>query len=91
MERIAVFVDDVDHAQQLLAPLLAEGTPEAHWVVVACAPRMTHRIGKWVSHSSREQWREHWARNLRERLEPLSAAARWRPASGSSHAVRWTA
>lgn len=87
MERIAVFVDDVDHAQQLLGPLLAEGTPQAHWVVVACAPRLTHRIGKWVAHSSREQWREHWARTLRDRLEPLFrgrefAACEWVLARG---------
>lgn len=87
MERIAIFVDDAAHAQQLLAPLLAEGTPQAHWVIVGCAPRLTHRIGKWVAHSSREQWREHWARALRDKLEPLFrghevAACEWIVARG---------
>jgi len=71
MEKIAVFVDDVDHARQLLAPLLAQGAEPMHWVVVACAPRLTHRIGKWVSNSNRQQWREHWARALRQKLEPV--------------------
>ena len=75
MERIAVFVDDAEHAQQMLAPMLAEGAPRARWVVVGCAPRLTHRIGKWVSHSSREQWREQWARSLQQRLEPLFKGA----------------
>lgn len=71
MERIAVYVDDAEHARHILAPMLAEQAPQAHWVVVACPPRLTHRIGKWVSHSNREQWRDHWAKALRQKLEPL--------------------
>jgi len=76
MEKIAVFVDDADHARHLLEPLLAKGAGEMHWVVVACAPRLTHRIGKWVSNSNRQQWREHWARALQQKLEPLFGSSR---------------
>jgi hypothetical protein len=39
-------------------------------VLVACAPRMTHRISKWVSHSSRENWRAKWADKLFDQVIP---------------------
>ena len=65
MDKIIVYVDDADHAQQLLAPLAAkEPAHQRHWVLVACAPRMTHRVSKWVSHSARESWRNKWADKL---------------------------
>jgi hypothetical protein len=58
METIIVFIDDAAHARQQLAPLCAQPEAEAatpvHWVLVACAPRMTQRISKWVSHSARK-------------------------------------
>jgi hypothetical protein len=41
-----------------------------HWVLVACAPRMTHRISKWVSHSARENWRAKWADKLFAQIVP---------------------
>ena len=87
METIAVFVDDADHARHLLTPLLAQDGTQLRWVVVACPPRLTHRIGKWVSHSSRVQWRDHWMRTLRQQLEPLFGQAKvvnmeWLMASG---------
>ena len=54
METIILYVDDAGYACEQFAEL----TPDAnsvvarHWVLVACAPRMTHRISKWVSHSA---------------------------------------
>ncbi|MBZ8141406.1 hypothetical protein CLD22_16055 [Rubrivivax gelatinosus] len=74
MEQIAVFVDDAEHARQILAPMLAASGLPTRWIVVGCAPKLTHRIGKWVSHRNREQWREHWVRGLRASLEPVFAA-----------------
>jgi hypothetical protein len=73
MERIAVFVDDAEHARRLLEPLLNSNAPATHWLMVICAPRMTRRIGKWVSHQQREQWRAKWGDRLREQLLPLFA------------------
>ena len=65
MDTVIVYVDDAAHAQQVLSPLLAGGTAaRTHWVLVACAPRATHRVSKWVSHSAREQWRTKWAAKL---------------------------
>lgn len=75
MEKIAVFVDDAEHAAGVLAPLLAGRGAGVEWVVVGCAPKLTHRIGKWASNASRMQWREHWVRALRARLEPVLAQA----------------
>jgi hypothetical protein len=69
MDTIAVFVDDADHALKVLQPMHA-ARDATHWVLVACAPRLTHRIGKWVSHSSREQLRMRWATKLFEQLRP---------------------
>ncbi len=40
------------------------------WVLIACAPRMTHRISKWVSNSTREQWRDKWTARLFNELVP---------------------
>lgn len=66
MDKVIVYVDDAAWLRQQLPP------PEAatHWVVVACAPRMTHRISKWVSHSARENWRSKWADKLFDQVIP---------------------
>ena len=75
MDKIIVYVDDAAHAQQQLTPMKSReqtGRPAAatHWVLVACAPRMTHRISKWVSHSARENWRAKWSDKLFGELTP---------------------
>ena len=77
MDKIIVYVDDAAYARQQLAPMKASG-PETgrlptHWVVVACAPRMTHRISKWVSHSARENWRAKWSEKLFGEISPWIA------------------
>ncbi len=71
MDRIIVYVDDAGWTQQQLAPLRNGAT---HWVLVACAPRMSQRIGKWVSHSAREKWRTQWTARLLAGIEPALRA-----------------
>ena len=75
MEKIILYVDDAAYARELLSRLTPEavGTGPRHWVLVACAPRMTHRISKWVSHSARENWRGKWLEKTQEQLMPLLA------------------
>ncbi|MEJ7686414.1 MAG: hypothetical protein WKG52_05125 [Variovorax sp.] len=70
MEKIILYIDDVVHAGECLARLAppAGGTSQRHWVLVACPPRMTHRISKWVSHSARENWRAKWFAKVQEQL-----------------------
>lgn len=73
MEKIILYVDDAAYARELLSRLTPEavGTGARRWVLVACAPRMTHRISKWVSHSARENWRSKWLAKTQEQLLPL--------------------
>ena len=71
MDTLIVYLDDAAYAQQLLAPLSLAGTSvPTQWVLVACAPRMSRRIGKWLSHSSRENWREKWSAKLFAQICP---------------------
>jgi len=80
MEKIILYVDDVGYALEHLRERLAargaaapQGSAPVHWIVVACAPRMTHRISKWVSHSARENWRAKWFAKVLEQLQPMLA------------------
>ncbi|MBC5782804.1 hypothetical protein H8N03_07585 [Ramlibacter sp. USB13] len=67
MEKVIVYLDDPAYARQRMPG--GDGAP-THWLLVACAPRMTHRISKWVSHSARENWRAKWADRLFEQVIP---------------------
>lgn len=70
MEKIAVFVNDAEHALRIIRPML-EGAAATHWIIVAAPPTLTRHIGRWVSHSARQQWLERWSADLFGRLEPL--------------------
>jgi len=67
MDKVIVYLDDPAYARQRMPG--PDGRP-THWVLVACAPRMTHRVSKWVSHSARENWRAKWADRLFEQVVP---------------------
>lgn len=75
MDKIAVFVNDVAAARHILQPMLANAGP-THWVLVACPPTLTRHIGRWVTHSARRQWRERWAAELLDALQPELKARR---------------
>lgn len=77
MDKIIVYLDDAAYAQQQLAPMKSGLSNDAgrhggetHWVLVACAPRLTRRISKWVSHTARENWRTKWADKLFAQVSP---------------------
>lgn len=71
MNKVIVYLDDPAYAREQMPAASGDRT---HWVLVACAPRMTHRISKWVSHSARENWRAKWADRLfQEVVPPLKA------------------
>lgn len=75
MDTVIVYVDDAEYARQIIEPLAQSPDSRAtHWVLVACAPRMTHRISKWVSHSARESWRAKWADKLFAQVTPWLGA-----------------
>ena len=72
MNRLIVYVDDATHAWGVLEAL--RNTPDAsaprQWIVVACAPRVTQHVSKWVTHRARESWRGKWTDKLFAQLLP---------------------
>lgn len=73
MDTLIVYLDDAQYAQQMLAPMLQNDSP-TRCVLVACAPRMSRRIGKWLSHSARENWRNKWCDKLFSQITPMLTA-----------------
>jgi len=75
MEKIIVYVDDAafagQHMVQLMEQARTEATGARHVILVACPPRMTQRMSKFVSHSARENWRGRWFSKVMEQLTPL--------------------
>ncbi|MES2402346.1 MAG: hypothetical protein V4573_20300 [Pseudomonadota bacterium] len=73
MDNIIVYVDDASYALQMLEPMRTDSAARnpARWIVVGCAPRVTHRASKWVTNSARESWRGKWADKVFSRLLPL--------------------
>jgi hypothetical protein len=69
LDTYIVYLDDAAYAESKLAQLLAQ-PQKKRFVLVACAPRMTRRIGKWLSHSSRENWRDKWCEKLFSQFVP---------------------
>jgi hypothetical protein len=69
MDTLIIYLDDAAYARHLLAPMLSSATP-TRWVLVACAPRLSRRVGKWLSHSARENWRSKWCNNLFSQIAP---------------------
>ncbi len=71
MDKLIVYVDDAHHAVSVLAPLLGvAGAAPRQWILVACAPRVTHHVSKWVTHSARQNWRGKWTDKLFAQLVP---------------------
>lgn len=73
MDNIIVYIDDAAYAMQMLQPMLRSGQARnpTRWIVVGCAPRVTHRVSKWVTHSARESWRGKWAEKVFSQIIPM--------------------
>jgi hypothetical protein len=70
LDTYIVYLDDAQFAQRELEQVLSQPQIK-RFVLVACAPRMTRRIGKWLSHSSRENWRDKWCEKLFAQFVPM--------------------
>lgn len=70
MDKIIVYVDDAAHALQQLAPMKSSAEPATTWIMVACPPRLTQHVSKWITHSAREKWRVKWAEQLFAQIAP---------------------
>jgi hypothetical protein len=73
MDNIIVYVDDAAHAVQMLQPMLPTGRTAGptRWIVVGCAPRVTHHVSKFVTHSARDGWRRKWSEKVFGQVVPL--------------------
>ncbi len=73
MDNIIVYIDDAAYAQQMLQPMLTAGDSRSpiRWIVVGCAPRVTHHVSKWVTQSARDSWRGRWAEKVFAQVVPL--------------------
>jgi hypothetical protein len=70
LDTYIVYLDDAEYAKRELASVLDQPQIK-RFILVACAPRMTRRIGKWLSHSSRENWRDKWCDKLFSQFVPM--------------------
>ncbi|MFZ9298747.1 MAG: hypothetical protein ACO24Y_10450 [Hylemonella sp.] len=67
MDNIIVYIDDMEFARHQLVPMESQSAGDrqpTHWIVVACPPRLTRHISKWVNHAARENWRSKWAEEV---------------------------
>ena len=76
MNNIIVYLDDAAYALQMLEPMRAIQAIDSadgpiRWILVGYAPRVTHRVSKWVTHSARESWRGKWAEKVFTQLTPV--------------------
>ena len=80
MDKIIVYLDDAAHALAQINPTQSgaqsAGTagPSTQWILVACPPRMTKHISRWLSNSARENWRRKWSDNLFGQIAPALKA-----------------
>ncbi len=76
MEKIIVYVNEARHALEQIAPMQQQassqnaGVQGTHWILVACAPRMSQHVSKWLTHSARENWRAKWSQRLFDDITP---------------------
>ncbi len=76
MEKIIVYINDAEHALTLLAPMKcqsagpAAGALGTQWLLVACPPRMTRHVSKWVAGSARKNWRDKWCAQMFAKVSP---------------------
>ncbi len=80
MDNIIVYLDDAAHALQQLTPMKTgepsgfeslQGTIATQWILVACPPRLTRHINKWVNYNARESWRNKWSERVFAQVAPM--------------------
>ena len=70
MNKFIVYIDDADYALPQLRAVMSSCAP-THWVLVACPPRLSRHVGKWIHRTARASWRSRWAEGLFEKVAPI--------------------
>jgi hypothetical protein len=72
MDNMIVYLDEAAHGLAILPSMLPAGQARGpiRWILVGCAPRVTHHVSKWVTHSARQSWRNKWADKLFSQVVP---------------------
>lgn len=71
MHRIAVFIDDSDHARRVLSPFVQSTIEGTQWVLVGCAPLLPYRVARWLHPDQRSRARADWFAHVQSDLGPL--------------------
>jgi hypothetical protein len=73
MDNMIVYIDEAAYALAMLPSMLPVGQARGpvRWIVVGCAPRVTHHVSKWVTHSARQNWRSKWADKVFSQVLPV--------------------
>ena len=95
METFVVYLNEREQGWQHILPMLDQNPP-ARWVLVACPPRMNRHIGRWLSQSSRQRWRQNWCQQtlgeiearLRERGDAVTTRVADGPLVRLTHQLR---
>jgi hypothetical protein len=95
METFVVYLNEREQGWQHILPMLDQNPP-ARWVLVGCPPRMNRHIGRWLSQSSRQRWRQQWseqtlgeiATRLRERGDRVTTRVADGPLVRLTHQLR---
>lgn len=68
MSQLVLIINDAEAARQALSRIDLSDTHRIE--LVACAPHLTQRIGRFVAHSQREKWRTQWCAKLFDAVLP---------------------
>ena len=81
MDKIIVYLNDATHALQQLTPMAqgdagttGGGAVATLWILVACPPRITRHISRWVTHSAKDNWRRKWSEEQFSAIAPTLKA-----------------
>ncbi len=74
MRNISILANDAVLARTAIERVYASPIP-SRLVVVACPPRLTRHVGRWLGQSGCAQWRQDWAEQLFAQLPLVWAGA----------------
>lgn len=75
MQHLAILVNDAACVDSVIRPLL-DTRADGRCTLVLCPPRLTHRIGKWLSQRQRQNWQRTWSRELQDAMQGRLGQAR---------------